>query len=164
LTAPGMIERREFEYLRHGTVNFVSALLVHDGKMRGWCLDKNDSEHLLPVLEDLFEEFKDARRIYLIWDGGSSHKAQRTQEFLKGYSELVKAFMTPAHASWLNQGELLLRAFSARYLGRGNWKSRQHLIEHLEASWEEYNNLCAHPFSWSWTRRDLRKWLIRHET
>ena len=39
-----MIERREFEYIRHGTVNFAAALIVHDGQMRGWCLDKDDSE------------------------------------------------------------------------------------------------------------------------
>jgi hypothetical protein len=29
-------------------------------------------------------------------------------------------------------------------------------LEHLHASWREYNQRFAHPFSWSWTRRDLR--------
>lgn len=159
---PELIERREFEYIRHGTVNFVAALFVYDGQMRGWCLDKNDSEHLLPVLEEVFDEFKDARRIYLIWDGGASHKSIMTKEFLDCHRKLVRVLMTPAHTSWLNQAELLLRGFSERYLDRGDWKSRQHLIDHLEASCCEYNHLFTHPFSWSWTRRDLRKWLARH--
>ena len=164
LVAPGMIERREFEYIRHGTVNFATALILHDGQMRGWCLDKNDSEHLRPALAELLDEFKDARRVYLIWDGGPSHSSMKTKEFLKGYGKLVRVFMTPAHASWLDQAELLLRAFSERYLKRGSWESRQHLVDHLEASWREYNRLYAHPFSWSWTRRDLSTWLDRHKT
>lgn len=163
LVVPGMIERREFEYIRHGTVNFVAALIVHNGKMRGWCLDNNDSEHLCPVLAGLLDEFKDARKVYLIWDGGPSHRAIKTKEFLRGYGKLVRVFMTPAHASWLNQAELLLRAFSERYLKRGDWKSRQHLVDHLEAGWREYDRLFAHPFTWSWTRRDLSRWLTRHE-
>jgi hypothetical protein len=37
---PGEIERREFEYIRHGTVNFLVALIVHSGKMRGWCFTR----------------------------------------------------------------------------------------------------------------------------
>ena len=149
LVAPGMIERREFEYIHHGTVNFVAALIVHDGQMRRWCLDKNDSEHLRPVLVELLDEFKDSRRVYLIWDGGPSHRATKTKELLKGYGKLVRVFMTPAHASWLDQAELLLRAFSERYLKHGDWESKQHLIDHLEAGWRGYNRLYAHPFSWS---------------
>lgn len=31
-------------------------------------------------------------------------------------------------------------------------------ITHLDASWREYNRHYAHPFAWSWTRRDLRAW------
>lgn len=157
----GQIERREFEYIRHGTVNFVVALLVHSGEMRGWCLDKNDSEHLRPVLAELFDEFNTMQRIHLIWDGGSSHIAKDTQSFLQSYSN-VRVLMTPAHASWLNQAELLLRAFTCRYLDRGDWKSRQALIDHLDTSWREYNPVFAHPISWSWTRCDLQRWMDRY--
>jgi len=49
----------------------------------------------------------------------------------------VRTLVTPPHASWLDQAELLLRAFSERYLKRGDWSSRQHLAEHLDASWRE---------------------------
>jgi hypothetical protein len=68
----------------------------------------------------------------------------------------VRVLLTPAHASWLNQAELLLRAFTCRYLDRGDWKSRQNLIDHLDASWREYNHMFAHPILWSWTRHDLK--------
>lgn len=156
----GQIERQEFEYVRHGTVNFACALLVHSGQMRGWCLDKNDSVHLAPVLESLLKELQWAKRIHWIWDGGPSHISQATVDLLASYRR-VRVLLTPAHASWLNQGELLLRAFQERYLKRGEWSSRQHLVGHLDLSWPEYNQLYAHPFEWSWTRRDMRRWVER---
>ena len=97
----------------------------------------------------------------MIWDGGPSQRSQDTQEFLRGQGEKVRVLMTPAHAAWLNQGELLLRAFSERYLKRGSWESRQALVNHLNKGCREYNHRFAHPFTWSWTRRDMRKWVAR---
>lgn len=154
---PGQIERQEFEYIRHGTVNFGSALAVHDGTMRGWPLAKNDSQHLCPALAELFAGFKGARRLRLIWDGGPSHESDYTRRFLHDYRGWVRVLPTPPRASWLNQGELLLRAFAARFLCRGNWKSAAQLVEHLLEATEEYNRLFAHPFTWSWTRQDMHR-------
>jgi hypothetical protein len=159
---PGQIERQEFEYIRHGTVNFLVVLVVHTGKMRGWCLDKNDGDHLRAVLPELFRAHRDARRVHLIWDGGSSHVAQQTQLWLRRHYPRVRSLVTPPHASWLNQAELLLRAFSERYLKRGEWRSRQQLIEHLDASWREYNERFARPVTWSWTRQKMRHWAAQH--
>jgi hypothetical protein len=161
LMRAGQIERREFEYIRHGTVNFLVAFVVHTGHMQGWCLEANDSQHLQPALEQLFRIHRRAERIHLIWDGGSSHIADDTHTFLKDYPK-VRVLQTPAHASWLNQAELLLRAFRERYLKRGDWASRVDLIEHLNDSWREYNQLYAHPFTWSWTRSKMHEWLARH--
>jgi hypothetical protein len=162
LMRPGRIELQEFEYIRHGTVNFLTALMVQSGKMRGWCLEANDSEHLCGVLPGLFAEHRKAKRIHLIWDGGPSHTSAATRQFLRGYPR-VRVLITPAHASWLNQAELLLRSFEAHYLERGDWTSKQRMIDHLMASWLEYNRLFAHPFSWSWTRRDMGRWLDRQK-
>ena len=158
----GRIERQEFEYIRHGTVNFVVVLVVLTGRMRGFCLDKNDSEHLCTILPTVLGAHRRAQRVHLIWDGGSSHVSEETTTWLRRRYPHVRTLVTPPHASWLDQAELLLRAFSERYLKRGDWKSRQHLVEHLDASWREYNALFAHPIAWSWTRRDLRQWAARH--
>ena len=125
---PGRIERREFEYERKGVVHFLVAFNVYDGTMLGWCLDKNDHDI-----------------------------AHETQRYFTRRPRL-RVLYTPAHASWLNQAELLLRAFTAKYLDRFDPESRQHLIEHLTLSGPEYNRRFAHPFTWSWTRRDLRAW------
>ena len=160
---PRQIEHQEFEYIRHGTVNFLVALVVHSGQMQGWCLEHNDSQHLCQVLPQLFEHYPQVRRFHLIWDNGPSHIAGHTHRCLRQYGHRVRVLFTPVHASWLNQAELLLGAFAEHYLQRGDWHSRQQLIEHLEASWPEYNRLHAHPFTWSWTRQRMHKWVDKHQ-
>jgi transposase len=154
---PGRIERREFEYERWGTVNFLVALNVYDGTMWGECLDTNDHDHFLWGVRQVERRYAKARRIHLIIDNGASHIAEDTQRYFARHPRL-RVLYTPAHASWLNQAELLLRAFSAKYLNRFDAESRQHLIDHLQASWPEYNDRFAHPFQWSWTRRHLHAW------
>ena len=49
----GQVERQEFEYIWHGTVNFLALLNVHNGHTRSGCLDKNDREHLCRALPQL---------------------------------------------------------------------------------------------------------------
>jgi len=159
---PGQVERQEFEYERHGVVNFLVLLNLYTGHMRSCCLDKNDSEHLCRALPKLLQPFHSFRRVHLIWDGGPSHISAATASFLRSrYGSWLRILFTPAHASWLNQAELLLKSFEVRYLQRGNWTSRQHLIDHLWTSTPEYNRLWAQPINWSWTRRDLHDWAAK---
>jgi hypothetical protein len=159
---PGQIEQQEFEYVRHGTVNLLVGMTVHDGRMWAECLPKNDGEHFRPALQHYLRGFGAYKGIYLVMDNGASHIAAETKTFLQAQrSPWVRVCYTPAHASWLDQAELLLGAFSKRYLERGSWDSHQAMVDHLMASWPEYNELFAHPFHWSWTRPRFRKWLKR---
>jgi hypothetical protein len=160
---PGQIERREFEYTRHGTVTFLVAFNVYDGTMWGCCLEANDHEHFLWALGRLARCYPRARRLHLIMDNGSSHIAWETKAYVASHPRL-RVFYTPPHAGWLNQAELLLRAFSEKYLKRFDPESRQHLIAHLEASWPEYNRRFAHPFTWSWSCRDMYAWARKKGT
>jgi hypothetical protein len=162
LMRPGQIERREFEYERHGTVTFLVAFNVHDGKMWGCCLDANDHEHFLWAVRQVERRWSKARRLHLILDNGPSHIDHHTQAYFATHPR-IRALYTPAHASWLDQAELLLRAFSDKYLNRFDAPSRQHLIDHLNASWPEYNRYFAHPFTWSWTRRRMHTWAKKKE-
>lgn len=156
---PGQLRRREFEYIRHGTVTFLAGLNVFDGTMWSDCLDANDQAHFLPALERALARrcYRAAARIHLILDNGSSHVGRATRERLAAMPR-VRALFTPPHASWLNQAELLLRAFGDRYLALLDVPSRTDLVAHLGRSASEYNRHYAHPFTWSWTRRDLRTW------
>jgi transposase len=157
--APGRVERREFEYVRHGTVNWLAALSVHDGRMWGEELAANDGAHFRPAATRLLEAYGWAKRLHVVLDGAPSHTATDTLALFAQWRPWLRALFTPARASWLNQAELLLRAFGARYLARGSWTSRDALLTHLHASRDDYNAHFARPFAWEWTRRDLRRWL-----
>ncbi len=153
----GQIRRREFEYKRHGTVTLLVALNVFDGMMWACCLGANDHDHFLWAVRQISRRWARARRIHLIMDNGSSHIDHHTREYLSTHMRF-RPLYTPAHASWLNQAELLLRAFTDKYLKHFESASRQHLIDHLNASWPEYNQRFAHPFKWSWTRHQMHEW------
>jgi len=158
--APGRIERRECEYKRWGIVHLLVALNVYDGTMRGWCLEKNDHDHFLWGVRPVERRYPKARRIHLMVDNGGAPIAHDTRCYFARHPRW-RVLYTPAHASWLNQAELLLRAFTDKYLDRFDADSRQHWIEHLNASWREYNHRFAPPFEWSWTRRDMYAWAAK---
>jgi transposase len=159
---PGSIEQREFDYTRHGTVNLLLFLAVHSGLMSLAFLDKNDHQHYIPELELFRRQPKELRGIFLIQDGGSSHIAAGTQEYFANSQGWWRPRYTPANASWLNQGEILIHAFKPYYLKRGSWTSKQELKSHVMASWPEYNHRYAHPFDWTWTNYKMRQWFDKH--
>lgn len=156
---PGQIERQEFEYHRHGTINLLAALTVYNGHMWAECLDKNDGEHFRPALRRVLHPYSWARRIHLIIDNGSSHISDDTTEFFENLSPRVHVLFTPTNASWLNQAEALLEAFDERYLLRGDWCSRMRMIQHIIDSARDYNQHFAHPFDWQWSCRKFQYWL-----
>ena len=159
--APGHIERQEFEYERHGTVNILVFLVVHTGQMEAVCLAKNDADHYVEALRG-FRRRHRLRGVCLVQDGGPGHVAAKTNGFFAEARGWWQPRTTPAHASWLDQAELLIRAFSHRYPRRRSWASREQVIEQVEASWPEYNRLDAHPFEWTWSSQKMRRWFDEH--
>jgi hypothetical protein len=159
--APGHIERQEFEYVRHGTVNILLFLAVHTGRMEAVCLARNDADHYIEALVG-FRRRHRLRGVYLVHDGGSSHVAAKTSAFFADAGGWWRPRTTPAHASWLDQAELLIRAYAPRYLRRRSWSSREEVVAQVEASWPEYNRLYAHPFEWAWSNQRMRRWFAEH--
>jgi len=159
LMQPGQIERQEFEYKRHGTVNLLVGLTVYNGRMWAECLDKNDGEHFRPAIRRFLHPYGWAKRIHLIMDNWSSHVSDDTSAFFRDLSPRIHVLFTPVDASWLNQAESLLEAFTERYLLRGSWSSRDLMIQHILDSDIEYNQRFAHPFKWEWSCRDFAYWL-----
>src|SRR5262249_39893216 len=96
--------------------------------------------------------------------GGASHIAGATADYFDGCHGWWRPRLTPARASWLDQAELLIHAFGARYLKRSSWPDRESFIRHVTASWPEDNELSAHPFEWTWTHQKMRSWFARHES
>jgi hypothetical protein len=158
---PGQIERHEFEYTRsgHGTVNLLVGLSIYTGRMWAECPERNDGAHFQLALRRFLHPYGWARRIHLILDEVPSHVSASTEACFASYGRRLRVLLTPVDASWLNQAELLLDAFTVRYLQRGDWASPSALIDHILRSRCEYNQRFAHRFAWHWSRRDFRFWL-----
>jgi len=159
---PGRDLRREWEYVRHGTVNLLVAYRPLTGTLWGRLLPKNDHHHFVAAMDDCLAEVpRTIRRIHIILDNGASHIAKKTQEWIKAQAGRVVFHFTPAHASWLNQAELALSAFSRRYLRHRVSTSLADLIAHITSALQEYALLHAHPFRWSFTRHAMHDWFCR---
>jgi hypothetical protein len=156
---PGQIERQEFEYRRHGTVNLLAGLTLYTGRMWAECLDRNDGAHFRPAVRRFLHPYDWARRVHVIMDGGSSHTSGDTQACFAEMAPRVQVLLTPADASWLNQAELLLDAFSGRYLQRDSRATQQAMIDHILKSRVEYNDYFAHSFAWHWSVHQFQFWL-----
>lgn len=160
--SPGRDRRREWEYTRDGTVNLLLTYLPITGCVWGRLLERNDHAHLLARLEEHLAEIPATiRRIHYIVDGGASHIAKETRQWVEAQQGRVLFHFTPAHASWLNQAELALSAFSRRYLRHRVSESRAELIAHIHRALDEYNRLYARPFEWSFTRHAMHDWYAR---
>jgi hypothetical protein len=159
---PGSIEQREFESTRHGTVNILVFLIVPSGRMEATCVEAKDAAHDVEELTGFRRRHRHLRGASLIHDGDPSHTAAATADSLSGCRGWWRSRFTPVHASWLDQAELLLNAFSYHYLKRGSWCSRAAFIEDMDRAWPEYNRLYAHPFEWTWTNQKMRRWYAEH--
>ena len=159
---PGSIEQQEFEYTRHGTVNILNFLIVHSGLMEAACIETKDAMHYIEELKRFRNRHHHLRGVYLVHDGDPSHTARLTQEYLRSCRGWWRSRFTPAHASWLDQAEILNNAFGYHYLRRGSWTNREEFIAHIAASWPEYNERYAHPVEWTWTNQKMRRWFAEH--
>jgi DDE superfamily endonuclease len=159
---PGFIEQQEFEYTRHGTVNLLLFLIVHTGGMEVAVEATKDAEHYIRELRAFRRRHRGLKGVFLIQDGDPSHTSGDTATYWSGCRDWWRPRFTPAHASWLNQAELLVGAFGYHYLKRASWASREEFIEHVLASGPEYNRRYAHPFEWTWTNQQMRQWFTKH--
>jgi len=161
---PGSVEQQEFEYTRHGTVNLLLFLIVHTGRMEVAVEPTKNAAHYIRELRGFRRRHRGLKGVFLIQDGDPSHTAGNTQKYWSGCGGWWRPRFTPAHASWLNQAEMLVRAFGYHYLKRNSWARREEFIEHVFASAPEYNCLYAHPFEWMWTNQQMRLWFAKHAT
>ncbi len=159
---PGHDRRREWEYQRDGTVNLLVTYTPRTGSVWGRVLPKNDHGHFIEGMEAYLATLpRTIRCLHCILDNGSSHIAKETQAWIKAQAGRVEFHFTPAHASWVNQAELALSAFSRRYLRDRVSQSWGELIAHIYRALDEYNRFHARPFNWSFTRHAMHEWYAR---
>ncbi|MEU4346233.1 transposase [Streptomyces sp. NPDC023838] len=77
----GQRTRREFEYIRHGTVS-IAALNVHTGHVLTERIDRDNADTFIGFLRQLNESVPAGTSIHLVMDNGSSHVAKETKAWL----------------------------------------------------------------------------------
>src|SRR5439155_13937803 len=136
--APGKVERREFEYVRHGTRYFILSGDVVIGKIVAPCGGPTRTEaDFLAHLQAVFATDPEAKRWHIVCDQLNTHQSESLVRWVaqlsgidedfgvKGESGILAsmasraAFVsdpshrvvfhyTPKHSSWMNQIEIWL--------------------------------------------------------
>jgi transposase len=145
---PGRPERREFEYRRHGTASLLAALDVATGEVLATDIPRADSKHFIAFLEDIDAANPLELVIHLVMDNGSSHVSKATRAWLAGHPRFVVHY-TPKHASWLNQVELVFSILTRKLLKRGEFSSRENLVDKI-MDFIDQRNQSAKPFVWKY--------------
>jgi len=151
---PGRAARREFEYVRHGTVSIIAALHVHSGQVITQAISRNNSATFIDFLTMLDRHVDPKLTIHLVLNNGSSHTSKATTRWLAEHSRFQPRY-TPKHASWLDQAELFFSILTRRLLRRGEFTSRHDLAQKIENFTVVYNH-TAKPFRWTYDGRPLK--------
>lgn len=158
---PGRDARREFEYVRHGTVSILAAMNVATGEVIAERIDRNDSATFTRFLAMLDQMTPPHLRIHLIMDNGSSHTSRATRAWLAAHPRFAVTY-TPKHASWLNMIEQWFGTLTRRLLRRGDFTSRDELEAKITAFTIRHNK-NARPYRWSYDAgAEHARYLERH--
>jgi transposase len=149
---PGRPGRREFEYVRNGTVSIIAALHVATGQVVTEPIARNDSVAFTGFLHRLDQCTDPRLNIHIIMDNGSSHTSRATRAWIAAHPRITVTY-TPKHASWLDMAELWFSVLTRGLLRRGEFTSRTGLTEKITSFAIRYNQ-TAKPWTWAYDARD----------
>ncbi len=180
---PGLVERREFEYTRHGTQSLIANFEIVTGQVIAPSIGPTRTEvdfarHIAQTIAldpegnwvfivDQLNTHQSEALVRLV-----AHQCGSTEELgVKGESGILQSMATraaflsdashriqfvyvPKHTSWLNQVEIWFSILMRRVLKRGNFASVEELRARILA-FITYFNTTAKPFKWLHTGRPL---------
>ncbi len=74
---------------------------------------------------------------------------------MRDASHRITFHFTPKHASWINQIEIWFSILVRKCQRRGNFTSKAHLKQRIEAFIAYFNQTMAKPFRWTMKGRPL---------
>ncbi len=180
---PGQEERREFEYVRHGTLSLIANFDVATGQIVTPSLGPRRTEadfaaHITQTIDtdpaavwlfitDQLNTHQSeslvrlvAQRCMITDDLGAKGQRGILQSltsraaFLNDPTHRIQFVYVPKHTSWLNQIEIWFSILVRRVIKRGNFRSVEALQERILA-FIAYFNQTAKPFRWTYTGRPL---------
>ena len=161
---PGRRRKRriEAEYKRKGALQYLATWDVHRGIVMGRCERRTGIRPFGRMVTQILdrEPYRDAERLFLVVDNGSSHRGQRSVERMHRRDKRIILVHTPVHASWLNQVEIYFSIIQRKVLTPNDFANLKAIRLRL-ALYEELTNRQPKPFAWKFTRQDLTEWLKR---
>ena len=182
---PGKVERREFEYIRHGTTTFMITRDVVSGQiLLPACGPTRTAADFLAHLQQVVATDPAATRWHIAADNLNIHLSTplvryiatlsgctedlgvpgkrgilRTRHtraaFLADPSHQIVFHYSPKHASWMNQVEIWLSILTRKLLRRGSFTSVADLTAKVLAFIGYYNATMAKPFKWTYQGKPL---------
>jgi DDE superfamily endonuclease len=183
--APGKIERREFEYIRHGTRSVIVSRDVVTGKILApTCGPTRTEADFLAHLQAVVASQPQTTRWHVVCDQLNTHQSESLVRWvaelsgveedlgIKGERGILASMVsraaflrephhkvvfhyTPKHSSWLNQIEIWLSILVRKLLKRGSFTSVEDLQAKILAFIDYYNQTMAKPFKWTYQGKPL---------
>jgi DDE superfamily endonuclease len=159
---PGRARRIETEYDRRGALQYLAAWDVRRGLVLGRCEAKTGIRPFGRLVTQILnhEWYRQAQRLFVIVDNGSSHRGRRAVQRLRKRDRRLILVHTPIHASWLNQVEIYFSILQRKVLTPNDFADLDAVRLRLRL-YEQLTNRRPRPFAWKFTRHDLANWLQR---
>jgi len=158
--------RVEHEYDRLGAWAYLAAWDVRRARVHGRCERATGIAAFDRLVAQVMRErpYRCAPRVFWIMDNASSHRGARCVARLqRRWPNLIIPVHTPVHASWLNQVEIYFSVLQRKALTPNDFRSLRELQQRLLGFQEHYAQV-ARPFQWRFTRRDLRRLMLKLNT
>ncbi len=182
--SPGQVERREFEYIRHGTLSLIANFEVTTGQVILPSLGPTRTEvdfaqHIAQTIAtdpdarwtfvlDQLNTHQSESLVRLVADlghlpdelgvkdkSGILKSMPSRAAFLSDPAHRIRFVYTPKHSSWLNQIEIWFSILIRRLLKRASFTSVEDLRLRILA-FIDFFNRTARPFKWTYTGRPLK--------